>query len=118
MADTAEQLASHMDMAGEEKEAHETGEEKGDVELQEVPSKLVGNAAIRDALKNQYFEFSMAGTIVNLKLESINSFDQETTTNGASLMGRVVSRPERTKSQEEIDHEEKVQRIEDAMPDV
>ena len=60
----------------------------------------------------------MAGTTVNLQLKAINPFDPETTSDGASLMGRAISRPERTKSQDEIDHEERVARIEDAMPDV
>ena len=108
MAETAENLTNHIGM----------GEEKGDVELQEVPSKLAGNALTRADVENQWFEFEMAGTTVNMKLKSINAFDKETTTHGASLMGRAISRPERTKSQEEIAHEERVARIEDAMPDV
>ena len=60
----------------------------------------------------------MAGTTVNLQLKAINPFDPETTSHGASLMGRAISRPERTKSQEELAQIKKEEKISSALPEV
>ena len=98
------------------KSRYSTTEKKDEeIELQHTSNRLT-LTQLEDVLNCRYFEFEYEGTIVNLRLNSINDIDKGNTSEGVTLVNPALK--ERTLSAEEIAEEQKRETISTMLPDV